>query len=44
MLMERELAAEGKSLSETSPERMDRSWEAAKAREKDPGGSETGRP
>lgn len=44
MHMERELAAEGKSLSETSPERMDRSWEAAKAWEKDPGGSETPRP
>jgi len=44
MHMERELAADGKSLAETSPERMDRSWEAAKAREKDPGGSEAGRP
>jgi uncharacterized protein YabN with tetrapyrrole methylase and pyrophosphatase domain len=44
MHMERELAAEGKSLSETSPERMDRSWEAAKARDKDPGGSEIRRP
>ena len=44
MHMERDLGAEGKSLSETSPERMDRSWEAAKAREKNPGGSETDRP
>ncbi len=44
MLMESEIAAEGKRLSETSLEQMDRFWEAAKAREKDPGGPENRRP
>lgn len=40
MLMEAEIAAEGKSLSQTSLERMDRSWEAAKGREEGQGGPE----
>ncbi|MBI3031103.1 MAG: nucleoside triphosphate pyrophosphohydrolase [Candidatus Rokubacteria bacterium] len=44
MLMEGALAAEGKSPSEAPLEQMDRSWEAAKARERDAGGSESGRP
>ena len=43
MRMERDIAAEGQSLAETSPERMDRLWEAAKAREKDSEGPESGR-
>lgn len=44
MLMEREIAAEGKSLAETSLEQMDRFWEAAKKRETDPRGPERQRP
>ena len=44
MQVEGEIAAQGKSLSETSLEQMDEFWEAAKAREKDPSGPEKGRP
>ncbi len=41
--MEAQLAAEGKSLSGTSLEEMDRSWEDGKKRERDSGPPETGR-
>lgn len=42
-LMEAEYAAEGKRLSETSLEELDRSWEEGKGRERDPGRPEVDR-
>lgn len=42
-LMEAEYAAEGKRLSETSLEELDRSWEEHKGRERDPGRPEADR-
>lgn len=42
-LMETEIATQGKSLAETSPEEMNHSWEAVKERERAPGGPGTHR-
>ena len=40
--MEADLVARGASISEASPEELERSWEAAKARERQPDGSRPG--